>query len=96
MEGEGVEGVEGEGEGGGRGERGWGAEGCALPFFVSSEKVVGGSTCVLLLCCCCCWQVTTPVAIMTSDAKGNHSRISRLLEDSSWFGRTPKSYRLFR
>jgi hypothetical protein len=40
--------------------------------------------------------VTTPIAIMTSDAKGNHSRISRLLEGSNWFGRTPSSYRLFR
>jgi len=40
--------------------------------------------------------VTTPVAIMTSDAKGNHSRISRLLADNNWFGRTHSSYRLFR
>jgi hypothetical protein len=33
---------------------------------------------------------------MTSDAKGNHSRISRLLADNNWFGRTASSYRLFR
>ncbi|GLI61415.1 hypothetical protein VaNZ11_003610 [Volvox africanus] len=41
-------------------------------------------------------QVTTPVAIMTSDAKGNHDRISRLLADINWAGRSPENFRLFR
>ncbi|GIL54243.1 hypothetical protein Vafri_9817 [Volvox africanus] len=41
-------------------------------------------------------QVTTPVAIMTSDAKGNHDRISRLLADLNWAGRSPETFRLFR
>eukprot|EP00879_Flechtneria_rotunda_P005108 GHRR01005389.1.p1 GENE.GHRR01005389.1~~GHRR01005389.1.p1 ORF type:complete len:883 (+),score=260.17 GHRR01005389.1:598-3246(+) len=41
-------------------------------------------------------QVTTPVAIMTSDAKGNHARIIGLMEKNDWFGRSPESFRLFR
>ncbi|GIL74006.1 hypothetical protein Vretimale_5061 [Volvox reticuliferus] len=41
-------------------------------------------------------QVTTPVAIMTSDAKGNHDRISRLLAELNWAGRSPEAFRLFR
>jgi hypothetical protein len=41
-------------------------------------------------------QVTTPVAIMTSDAKGNHSRITGLMESLQWFGRGRDSFRLFR
>ncbi|KAG2483471.1 hypothetical protein HYH03_017654 [Edaphochlamys debaryana] len=41
-------------------------------------------------------QVTTPVAIMTSDAKGNHDRISGLLADLNWAGRERDSFRLFR
>lgn len=41
-------------------------------------------------------QVTTPVAIMTSDAKGNHRRIAGLLEEQGWFGRPRDSFRLFR
>jgi hypothetical protein len=41
-------------------------------------------------------QITTPLAVMTSDAKGNHARITRLLERSGWFGRDPESFRLFR
>lgn len=41
-------------------------------------------------------QVTTPVAIMTSDAKGNHDRISSLMDSQGWFGRAPDSFRLFR
>jgi hypothetical protein len=41
-------------------------------------------------------QVTTPVAIMTSDAKGNHDRISGLMDSHNWFGRSPESFRLFR
>ncbi|GLC45555.1 hypothetical protein PLESTB_001205700 [Pleodorina starrii] len=41
-------------------------------------------------------QVTTPVAIMTSDAKGNHDRVSRLLGELQWAGRGPGAFRLFR
>ncbi len=41
-------------------------------------------------------QVTTPVAIMTSDAKGNHDRVSRLLADMGWAGRGQAAFRLFR
>ncbi|KAI8474308.1 MAG: hypothetical protein J3K34DRAFT_465788 [Monoraphidium minutum] len=41
-------------------------------------------------------QLTTPVAVMTSDAKGNHGRITALLERAGWFGRDPSSFRLFR
>jgi hypothetical protein len=41
-------------------------------------------------------QVTTPLAVMTSDAKGNHARITALLERSGWFGRSPDAFRLFR
>jgi len=40
-------------------------------------------------------QLTTPVAVMTSDAKGNHNRIEELLEQRSWFGRGPGAFRLF-
>lgn len=38
-------------------------------------------------------QVVTPLALMTSDAKGNHRRITALLESSGWFGRCPDSFR---
>lgn len=41
-------------------------------------------------------QVATPVAIMTSDAKGNHRRISQLLESLGWMGRGSSGFRLFR
>jgi UDP-N-acetylglucosamine pyrophosphorylase len=41
-------------------------------------------------------QLTTPVAIMTSDAKGNNRRIMQLMESLSWFGRTRDSFRLFK
>lgn len=41
-------------------------------------------------------QLTTPVAIMTSDAKGNHQRILGLMERSEWFGRGEEAFRLFR
>jgi UTP---glucose-1-phosphate uridylyltransferase len=40
-------------------------------------------------------QLTTPIAIMTSDAKGNHRRVSEMLEIRSWFGRPRDSFRLF-
>lgn len=41
-------------------------------------------------------QLTTPVAIMTSDAKGNHGRILALLEALGWAGRGRDAFRLFR
>lgn len=41
-------------------------------------------------------QVTTPVAIMTSDAKGNHSRMCGVMEHNQWFGRGPQAFKLFR
>jgi hypothetical protein len=41
-------------------------------------------------------QVTTPLAVMTSDAKGNHARITRVMERNGWFGRDPASFKLFR
>lgn len=41
-------------------------------------------------------QLTTPVAIMTSDAKGNSRRISKLMEALRWFGRGKEAFRLFR
>ncbi|GFR51311.1 hypothetical protein Agub_g13676 [Astrephomene gubernaculifera] len=42
-------------------------------------------------------QVTTPVAIMTSDAKGNHERVSELLGGRlRWAGRGRGGFRLFR
>ena len=40
-------------------------------------------------------QHTTPVAIMTSAAKGNHWRVQQLFEQAAWFGRGPSSFRLF-
>lgn len=39
-------------------------------------------------------QHVTPIAIMTSDAKGNHSRVTRLIEDKAHFGRPKSSFRL--
>jgi hypothetical protein len=38
-------------------------------------------------------QETTPVAIMTSAAKGNHQKVLKLLEDSNWFGRGKEAFR---
>lgn len=40
-------------------------------------------------------QQTTPIAVMTSLAKGNHSRVMQLFEANGWFGRSPDSYKLF-
>jgi len=40
-------------------------------------------------------QITTPIAVMTSDAKGNHSRITELLQAKQHFGRSPGSFNLF-
>lgn len=38
-------------------------------------------------------QVVTPLALMTSDAKGNHRRLTALLDSLGWFGRCPESFR---
>lgn len=45
--------------------------------------------------CTLCLAVTQ-VAIMTSDAKGNHERMAALLEQSGWFGRGRSAFRAFR
>jgi hypothetical protein len=41
-------------------------------------------------------QVATPVAMMTSAAKGNHVRVLRLCEREGWFGRGRGGFRLFK
>ncbi|MEW5314809.1 MAG: hypothetical protein WDW38_006278 [Sanguina aurantia] len=41
-------------------------------------------------------QLTTPVAVMTSDAKGNHTRMSALMERLDWMGRGREAFTLFR
>ena len=40
-------------------------------------------------------QIRTPVAIMTSAAKGNHSHVMSLCEHNAWFCRGQDSFRLF-
>ena len=40
-------------------------------------------------------QSTTPVAVMTSAAKGNHWRVEQLFEEANWFGRGKDAFRLF-
>ena len=40
-------------------------------------------------------HVKTPVAIMTSAAKGNHARISSLIREKDFFGRGESGFRLF-
>ena len=40
-------------------------------------------------------QVRTPVAVMTSAAKGNHRRMTALMEERGWFGRGRDAFRLF-
>ena len=40
-------------------------------------------------------QLRTPVAIMTSAAKGNHARISSLIRENDFFGRGESGFRLF-
>jgi len=37
----------------------------------------------------------TPVAVMTSAAKGNHTRISNLLRDNNFYGRGEENFKLF-
>jgi hypothetical protein len=39
--------------------------------------------------------LTTPIAIMTSHEKNNHTHIERLLESADWFGRPKERFRLF-
>lgn len=41
-------------------------------------------------------ECITPVAIMTSDEKGNHERILRIFEKEEWFGRPKESFRFFK
>jgi len=40
-------------------------------------------------------QTRTPVAVMTSAAKGNHWRVVQMFEESGWFGRGREGFRLF-
>lgn len=40
-------------------------------------------------------QLTTPVALMTSQAKNNHQHILDICEKASWFARPKDSFRLF-
>ncbi|MFT4553404.1 MAG: hypothetical protein ACI9S8_002042 [Chlamydiales bacterium] len=40
-------------------------------------------------------QLATPIALMTSLEKHNHSRITTLLETNNWYGRDKDSFRLF-
>ena len=40
-------------------------------------------------------QSRTPVAVMTSAAKGNHWRVAQLFEEARWFGRGQDSFMLF-
>eukprot|EP00887_Chlorella_sp_A99_P002643 scaffold6.g2643.t1 len=40
-------------------------------------------------------QLTTPLAVMTSAAKGNHWRVAQLFERNAWFGRGREAVRLF-
>ncbi len=40
-------------------------------------------------------QLTTPVAIMTSQEKNNHQHVLDICEESGWFGRAPESFKFF-
>jgi hypothetical protein len=40
-------------------------------------------------------QWTTPIAVMTSLAKGNHKRVEQLFEANHWFGRGAEAFKLF-
>lgn len=37
----------------------------------------------------------TPIAVMTSMAKGNHNRVMQLFKANNWFGRGPESFKMF-
>ena len=39
-------------------------------------------------------QQMTPIAIMTSDAKDNHRRVTEFIDECGWFGRGKDSFRL--
>ncbi len=41
-------------------------------------------------------QIHTPLALMTSEERGNHAVIVRLCEQSQWFGRRPSDWMFFR
>lgn len=41
-------------------------------------------------------QCVTPVAVMTSAAKGNHARVHQLFEAARWFGRGRDAFRMFK
>lgn len=38
-------------------------------------------------------QQMTPIAIMTSDAKDNHRRVTEFIDSCDWFGRGRESFR---
>lgn len=40
-------------------------------------------------------QCTIPIAVMTSLAKGNHTRVMQLFEANNWFGRRKDAFKLF-
>jgi hypothetical protein len=40
-------------------------------------------------------QITTPVAMMTSQEKNNHAHILSICEEAEWFGRPQESFRFF-
>ncbi len=40
-------------------------------------------------------QVTTPVAVMTSEEKNNHRHILDICEEANWFGRSSESFKFF-
>ncbi len=40
-------------------------------------------------------QLTTPVAVMTSEEKNNHRHILDICEEANWFGRKPESFKFF-
>lgn len=41
-------------------------------------------------------RIETPIVIMTSDIRYNHSEIMKLCQEKSWFGRSPKSIKFVR
>jgi hypothetical protein len=41
------------------------------------------------------YQLTTPLAFMTSQEKNNHAHIAQICEEAGWFGRPKESIRLF-
>lgn len=40
-------------------------------------------------------QITTPIAMMTSQEKDNHTQILSIFEEHNWFGRPQESFRFF-